>query len=104
MLIGPPSDKPQKKAEEEPTASITARTSSMRSSSVGTPADGSDSPVPRLSNKIRRLNDANRRKKRAEAFASHQFSMCDTKPGTKTKSTGPSPNVAYAIRRSPLGA
>jgi hypothetical protein len=91
-------------AEVESTASITARTSSIRSSSVGTPPNGSDIPVPRLSNMTKRLNEAMRPKKRAGALVSHQFSRWETKPGTKTKSTGPSPNVAYAMLRSPLRA
>ena len=91
-------------AEVESTASITARTSSMRSSSVGTPTKWSDMPVPRLSNMIRRVNEERRRKKCSGALVSHQFSMCDTNPGTKTRSTGPSPKVAYAICRSPLRA
>ena len=51
----------------EPTASITARTSSMRCSSVGSSSSGtrSESPVPRLSKRISRENEASRRRKRA---------------------------------------
>src|SRR5690348_17435571 len=37
---------------------MTARTSSMRASSVGAPVTGSDMPVPRLSNRIRREKEA----------------------------------------------
>ena len=44
---------------------MTARTSSIRCSRVGTSATGSDSPVPRLSKMIRRENELIRSKKRA---------------------------------------
>ncbi len=57
-LIGPPSDAPSRAARSDPTASITARTSSMRVSSVAAPLTGSDMPWPRLSKRIRRENDA----------------------------------------------
>jgi hypothetical protein len=57
-LIDAPSDKPKSAARREPAASITARTSSMRVSSVGAPSTGSDIPVPRLSNLISRENEA----------------------------------------------
>src|SRR2546421_4050104 len=65
--MGPPSEKPKSAARSEPTASITARTSSIRSSSVGRSwtLTRSDSPVPRLSKRISRLKEARRRKKRA---------------------------------------
>ena len=45
---------PSSAARSEPTASITARTSSIRSSSEATPLTRSDRPVPRLSNRISR--------------------------------------------------
>ena len=44
-----PSEKPAMAARVEPTASITARTSSIRSSSEGAPVMRSDRPWPRLS-------------------------------------------------------
>ncbi len=44
-------------ARREPAASITARTSSIRVSSVGAPPTRSDMPVPRLSNRISRPYD-----------------------------------------------
>ena len=57
--IGPPSESPTSAARSEPAASITARTSSIRSSRVG-PGIGSESPVPRLSKRISRENEASR--------------------------------------------
>ena len=61
--IGPPSDAPKSAARSDPTASITARTSSIRCSSVGRSSSGtrSDRPVPRLSNRINRQKEASRR-------------------------------------------
>ena len=41
----------------------------MRSSSVATPETGSDNPVPRLSNRIRRENEARRLKNAAVSGA-----------------------------------
>ena len=60
MLIGAPSETPSSVARSDPAASITARTSSMRSSSVGTSFTGSDIPMPRLSKRISRENEASR--------------------------------------------
>jgi hypothetical protein len=57
MLIAPPSETPKSAALSLPTASITARTSSIRSSRVGKLPSRSERPVPRLSNKITRLKD-----------------------------------------------
>ena len=48
---GPPSDTPMSAAVSEPAASMTARTSSIRSSSVPT-RTRSDRPIPRLSKRI----------------------------------------------------
>ena len=67
MLIGAPSEIPHSAARSEPAASITARTSSIRCSSVGASATGSDSPDPRRSNvdhpreRGERLEEARRR-------------------------------------------
>jgi hypothetical protein len=58
-----------------PAASMTARVSSTRSSIVGTAADRSDAPVPRLSNITKVLNDANRANTRRYSGASHANSM-----------------------------
>ena len=69
--MGPPSDTPNIAARSDPAASITARTSSTRCSSVGTSLTGSDSPVPRLSKTISRENELIRSKKRANGGDSH---------------------------------
>ena len=53
-----PSQEPMSAARSEPTASMTARTSSIRSSIDGAPATGSETPVPRLSKSRTRANDA----------------------------------------------
>jgi hypothetical protein len=45
-------------ARDEPAASITARTSSIRASSPGVPLMRSDIPTPRWSNTITLANDA----------------------------------------------
>jgi len=57
--IDPPSDQPKIVAPAEPAASITARTSPMRSSRVCSPTR-SESPWPRLSNTMTRAKDVNR--------------------------------------------
>ena len=62
-LIAHPSEKPSRAARSEPTASITARMSSMRSSNVGASPTGSESPLPRLSNMISREKPASRSRK-----------------------------------------
>ena len=51
-------DHPIRAARDEPTASITARMSSIRASRVGAPTTRSDIPVPRLSKMMRRENEA----------------------------------------------
>src|SRR3990172_1959428 len=98
-----PSENPRSAAFSEPRASITARTSSIRSSSVGSSEidTGSDRPVPRLSKRMRRENDDRRCRKPAKAGCSHDSSTLDTQPGIQTRSIGPSPATWYAIRRSP---
>ena len=62
-------------------SSITARRSSIRSSSVAT-STRSDRPVPRLSNMIRRQNDARRSKYLRSAGSSHCSSRFETNGGT----------------------
>ena len=61
-LMLPPSEAPNTVARSEPTASITALTSSIRCSRVGgsRSGTGSDIPVPRLSNRISRAKEASR--------------------------------------------
>jgi hypothetical protein len=80
----PPSECPKSAARSEPTASRTARTSSIRSSSVGSLSfdTRSERPVPRLSNRMRRENDARRPRNRAIAGSSHISSTFETHPGT----------------------
>src|SRR4029450_1646977 len=78
----------------------------MRSSSVGTPSvgTGSDRPVPRLSNRMSRANEARRSRNLASPGSSHISSILETHPGTYTRSNGPSPTTWYAMLRSPLRA
>ena len=102
MLIGPPSETPSSAARSEPTASITARTSSIRTSSDGAPLTRSDIPVPRLSN-----GSAGRTTRAAGVNAAsdgicHASSTCETNGGMWTRSNGPSPSTWYAIETSPL--
>ena len=91
--IGPPSEIPNSVACSDPAASITARTSSIRCSSVGRVATGSESPVPRLSSRIKRQKDVSRRRNLANDGSSQAFSTCETQPGTRTRSNGPSPTT-----------
>jgi hypothetical protein len=91
--IGPPSEYPNSAARSLPAASITACTSSIRVSRSGRPAGRSDNPVPRLSKRISRENDASRFRKWAERGSSQSSSRCETKPGTSTRSNGPSPTT-----------
>jgi hypothetical protein len=62
---------PKSAARSEPTASMTARTSSIRCSSVGISDTRSESPVPGLSNRMSRAKDASRWKNRAPHGSSH---------------------------------
>ena len=80
----PPSEAPNTVARSEPTASITALTSSIRCSSVGSSRSGtgSDIPVPRLSKRMSREKEASRSKQWARLGSSHASSTCDTQPGT----------------------
>ena len=95
MDIGPPSETPNTTARSEPTASITARTSSMRVSRSGSRSSGtrSDRPTPRLSNRMSRENDARRSRNLPKFGSSHITSMFVTHPITKTMSIGPSPTT-----------
>lgn len=82
-------------ARSEPTAANTTLRSSMRCSRVGNRLIGtrSESPVPRLSNMISRLKDAGRFRYRALSAIYQARSTCDPQPGTKTRSSGPSPTT-----------
>jgi hypothetical protein len=64
MLMFPPLGGTEDGRRWDPTAPITARTSAIRCSSVRSSCGGtgSDIPVPRLSNRIRRANHAMRSK------------------------------------------
>ena len=64
MAIGPPSEKPSTAGRRHLAADMTAIKSATRSSSAGSSVTGSDSPVPRLSNRTSRQNDDNERTKR----------------------------------------
>src|SRR5438105_8839153 len=57
-------------------ASMTARTSSMRVSSVGAPLTRSDIPVPRLSKRIRRQNEESRSRNGAKLPIDQCSSRC----------------------------
>ena len=65
----------------------------MRSSSEDRPATGSDSPVPRLSKRIRRQKLASRRINAVVSGIVHHKSTCEMKPGTIARSIGPSPTT-----------
>jgi hypothetical protein len=78
-------------ARVDPTASITARTSSIRVSRLGAPATRSDMPVPRLSKAISREIAASRRHSVEKGGVVQPSSTSETNPGTKTTSNGPSP-------------
>ena len=93
IAIGPPSEIPKTTARSEAAASIAARRSSIRVSRLGSCDSGtrSDSPTPRLSNRIRRDDEANRLRKRACDGTSHNASMLVVQPRAMTRSIGPSP-------------
>src|SRR6266550_4415725 len=99
--VCPPSPIPTSVARSAPTASRTARMSSILVS-IGPRSRGrSDSPVPRLSNMIRRENDA----KRSYICRQSELNHGNTRLlniGTSTRSRGPSPKVWYAMATSPL--
>ena len=80
-------------ARSEPTASITATTSSICSSSVGAPEIRSDRPAPRLSKVINLENEVNRLSMRAAMGHSHMCSICQIQVGTQRMSTGPLPTT-----------
>ena len=87
----PPSERPNSAACSEPTASITARTSSIRCSSVGRRSSGTGRTgrcrACRRGSAARTTRAAAR--KRANGGSSQTYSMFETQPGTKTRSTRP---------------
>ena len=90
MASGPPSSEATSAVRWEPTASITARMSSICSSSVGAPSTGSESPDPRRSNVIRRANEHSRSMNAAMFGSEASCSICETQVGTYS-SSGPRP-------------
>ena len=78
---GPPSDMPIRAARSEPTASMTARMSSIRSSSEPTET-WSERPIPRLSNMIKREKLASRFRKLETVGSVHWKSRCESQPQT----------------------
>jgi hypothetical protein len=91
--IGPPSSVPQIAARSDPAAFITARTSSIWSSSVGAPNRGSESPEPRLSKVIRRANWVSRATTRWSDGSDQRYSTWEIQGGIQTRSIGPSPST-----------
>ena len=93
-------------ARSEPTASSTATASAAQSSSVGGDdgEHGSDSPTPRRSKRIKRVNAASRRRQRARCGSSAIMSTGMNPSVTMIRSIGPSPSTWYAMYTSPLRA
>ena len=93
IAIGPPSEVPNTTPRSESAASITGRRSSIRVSRLGSCDSGtrSDSPTPRLSNRIRRDDEASRLRKRANDGSSQSASMLLVQGRTMRRSIGPSP-------------
>src|SRR5258708_2146297 len=101
--IGPPSDQPYMAARSEPAASITARTSPIRSSIVCS-ATRSESPCPRLSKTITLAKAVSLFRRCSWLGTSHSNSTCERVPGISTMSRGPWPKMRYAMETSPLRA
>ena len=99
--IVPASAHPNSTTRSNPAASMTARMSSMRSSSVATSLIRSDIPVPRLSNTATRLNRPSPSRNRANSGRSHMASTWEIHPGTHTSRCSPAPNVWYSMSTSP---
>jgi hypothetical protein len=72
---------------------MTARTSSIRVSSVGTSLTRSETPVPRLSNQITRATEERLRSQATMAGWCQAYSAFEITPGTNTRSGGPSPRT-----------
>jgi hypothetical protein len=89
--IGPPSSVPAIAALSDPAASMTARTSSIWSSSVGAPKSGSERPEPRRSNVITRANPVSRAITRSSEGSAQRYSTWEIHGGIQTRSVGPSP-------------
>ena len=76
-----------------PAASITASTSSICSSSVGAPQNGSDRPEPRRSKVITRAKRVTRLITRSSERSDHRYSTWEIQGGIQTRSTGASPST-----------
>src|SRR5882762_3892377 len=100
---GPPSDQQYMAARSEPAASITARTSPIRSSIVCS-AMRSESPCPRLSKTITLAKAVSLFRRCSWLGTSHSNSTCERVPGISTMSRGPWPKMRYAMETSPLRA
>lgn len=98
----PPSESPMIAASLLPASSMTARMSSIRSSSVAASVGRSDIPVPLLSNRISRQNELQSSIARADSRLSQDRSRCEIVPGAQTMSIGPLPVTWYAMRTVPL--
>ena len=69
------------------------RCAQVRSSIVRSSETGSDRPVPGLSKRMRRENELSRRMKASQRGSVHHRSTCEMKPGTRSRSIGPSPTT-----------
>lgn len=76
---------------------MTARTSSICNSTTGGSGPRSESPTPRMSNRMSLEKDASRLRYRAHAGHSHMISRLDQIPDEYTRSIGPSPTTWYAM-------
>lgn len=82
IASGPPSSEATTAVRFEPTASITAITSSICSSSVGAPSTGSERPEPRRSKLISRENEQSRSMNAAILGSAPSSSIWETHVGT----------------------
>jgi hypothetical protein len=92
-VIGPPSETPSRAARSDPTASITARMSSILVSRSAMPLARSERPVPLLSNRITREKEASRLSVSAAGPSQADSKTDRIQPPTNTMSKGPSPKV-----------
>jgi len=90
-LIAPLSDRPTSDARSTSAWSMTARMSSIRSSSDADSRVRSDRPVPRLSNQVTVQRPPRRRSVCAHPGNCQNSSTCDAVPVTQT-TCGPVPN------------
>ena len=84
---------PTSATRSEPTASITAIRSSIWSSSVGAPKNGSERPDPRLSKVMKRAKLVIRRITRMSERSDQRYSTCEIQGGIHIRSMGPLPST-----------